>query len=122
MRKASLSKRVQASAHHADNFAAKRDCRSAVLAVAVIGFDVKHLQYPLIIAVTIMAYCWYSGADKTDAVDVPSDFSKKRNKDKPRHKPVQAPAAAKADETSGVSKDSNNKSRCRRTTSRDEIQ
>jgi hypothetical protein len=84
----------------------QRNVIVAVLAVALIGFDVKLLQYPLIIAVTIMAYCWYSGTDKTDAVEVPSDFSKKRNKDKPRYKPVEAPDAAKADQTSGVSKDS----------------
>jgi hypothetical protein len=80
-----------------------------VLAVAIIGFDVKLLQYPLNIAVTIVAYCWYSGADKPDAVEVPSDFfkkDKKRNKDKPQHRSVEAPAAAKADQTSGVSKDS----------------
>ena len=50
----------------------------AVLAVAVIGFDVKVLQYPLIMAVTIMGYRWYSGADKPDTVEVPLDHSKKK--------------------------------------------
>ncbi len=56
----------------------QRNVIVAVLAVALIGFDVKLLQYPLIIAVTIMAYCWYSGADKTDAVEVISPRSATR--------------------------------------------
>ena len=46
------------------------------LAVAVIGFDVKMLQYPLIMAVTIIAYRWYTGADKASPAEDISEYSK----------------------------------------------
>jgi hypothetical protein len=46
------------------------------LTIAVIGFDVKMLQYPLIMAVTIIAYRWYTGADKPEAAEATTASSR----------------------------------------------